>query len=128
MKTLKLLLLLFSIGILGAHAEDTDISNVDNTLYIENVTVEKGTQVTLSLKMKNNVEVTGFQCNLYFPKGVTVQKDKDDYPLIELSEERTTARNTNLFDAVEQADGSMMILANSTKSKILQERMERWLR
>ena len=117
MKTLKLFLLLFSIGISGAYAEDTDISNVDNTLYIENVTVEKRTQVTLSLKMKNNVEVTGFQCNLYFPKGVTVKKDKDDYPLIELSEERTTARNTNIFDAVEQADGSMMILANSTKSK-----------
>ena len=117
MKTLKLLLLLFSIGILGAHAEDTDISNVDNTLYIENVTVEKGTQVTLSLKMKNNLSITGFQCNLYFPEGVTVQKDEDDYPLIELSTERTTARNTNIFEAVEQADGSMMILANSTKSK-----------
>ena len=117
MKTLKLLLLLFSIGILGAYAEDTDISNVDNTLYIENVTVEKGKQVTLSLKMKNNLSITGFQCNLYFPEGVTVQKDEDDYPLIELSTERTTARNTNIFEAVEQADGSMMILANSTKSK-----------
>ena len=117
MKTLKLLLLLFSIGILGAYAEDTDISNVDNTLYIENVTVEKGTQVTLSLKMKNNLSITGFQCNLYFPGGVTVQKDEDDYPLIELSTKRTTARNTNIFEAVEQADGSMMILASSTKSK-----------
>ncbi len=117
MKTLKLLLLLFSIGILGAYAEDTDISNVDNTLYIENVTVEKGKQVTLSLKMKNNLSITGFQCNLYFPEGVTVQKDEDDYPLIELSTKRTTARNTNIFEAVEQADGSMMILANSTKSK-----------
>jgi hypothetical protein len=117
MKTLKLIMLFFSIGILGAYAEDTDISNVDNTLYIENVTVEKGTEVTLSLKMKNNLSITGFQCNLYFPEGITVQKDEDDYPLIELSTERTTARNTNIFEAVEQADGSMMILANSTKSK-----------
>ena len=117
MKTLKLIMLFFSIGILGAYAEDTDISNVDNTLYIENVTVEKGTQVTLSLKMKNNVSVTGFQCNLYFPEGITVEKDVDDYPLIELSTERTTAKNTNIFEAVEQADGSIMILANSTKSK-----------
>ena len=117
MKTLKLIMLFFSIGILGAYAEDTDISNVDNTLYIENVTVEKGTQVTLSLKMKNNVSVTGFQCNLYFPEGITVEKDEDDYPLIELSTERTTAKNTNIFEAVEQADGSIMILANSTKSK-----------
>lgn len=117
MKTLKLLMLLFSIGILGAYAEDTDISKVDNTLYIENVTVEKGTEVTLSLKMKNNLSITGFQCNLFFPEGITVQKDEDDYPLVELSTERTTARNTNIFEAVEQADGSMMILASSTKSK-----------
>ena len=117
MKKINLFLLLFSISILGAYAEDTDISNVDNTLYIENVTVEKGTQVTLSLKMKNNVSVTGFQCNLYFPEGITVEKDGDDYPLIELSTERTTAKNTNIVEAVEQADGSIMILANSTKSK-----------
>ena len=54
--------------------EVTDISTLDNVIYIEPVEAKTGTQTTISFKMKNSAEIRSFQFDLYLPEGVTVVK------------------------------------------------------
>ena len=94
---------------------DTDYSNIDNTIYLEPAEALTGSQVTLSVKMKNTIDVQGYQFDLYLPEGVTVATDEDGFNLIELSTERTTARRTDYFNSTVQADGSIRVLCGSSK-------------
>lgn len=95
---------------------DTDISQYDNVVFFEKAEAFAGKPLTLSLKMNNTKEITGVQCDIYLPEGMTFAKDEDGYYMAELSTERTTTTKTNIFDAVLQSDGSLRILASSTKS------------
>lgn len=78
--------------------EDTDISQMDNVIYIEPVEVRTGTETILSFKMKNTASIRSFGFDLYLPDGITaipnssgkpwgslnynrVPKDEDGYPL-----------------------------------------------
>jgi len=94
---------------------DTDISAFDNIVYMNRQEAYSGIRTILSLRMKNTAEMVGFQADLYLPNGVTVAKDDDDMPLIELSGERTTAKKTDFLNSAVQADGSTRILCSSTK-------------
>lgn len=98
---------------------DTDISVLSDVVYISNVEASVGTQLTLSVKMKNSVTAEGFGFDLYLPDGVTVATDEDGFPMVELSTERTTARKTNSFDAAFQSDGSLRVLAASTNGSAI---------
>ena len=101
---------------LFAKAEATDVSQIDNTIYAESMSCAAGSSFTMSVKMKNTVAMTGFQFDLELPTGVSVATDADDFYIIELSEERTTAARTNYFDNALQKDGSIRIMASSTKN------------
>jgi len=98
---------------------DTDISQIDNTLYVGPVTATAGTEMILSVKMKNTVEAEGFQFDLVLPDGVTVAKDADGFAEANLSTERTTARKTNTFDCAFLADGSLRVIAGSTNGSVI---------
>ena len=95
--------------------EDTDYSVIDNTLYIERTEASAGGQVQLSIKMKNTVEIQGYQFDLYLPEGVTVATDVEGFPMVELSTERTTARKTDYFDSSIMPDGHLIVMCGSTK-------------
>ena len=95
--------------------EDTDYSQIDNTLYIENVEASAGGQVQLSVKMKNTIAVQGYQFDLYLPDGVTVATDEDGFAMVELSTARTTARKTDYFDSSFLPDGHLRVMCGSTK-------------
>ena len=95
--------------------EDTDYSQIDNTLYIERVEAAAGGQVQLSVRMKNTIEAQGYQFDLYLPEGVTVATDEDGFVLAELSTARTTERKTDYFNSSVQADGSLRVLCGSSK-------------
>ncbi len=94
--------------------EDTDISQIANTIYFERVEAAAGQKILLSVKMKNTVAVQGFQFDLYLPAGVTVATDEDGFPLAELSTERTTKNKTDYFDST-ITDGVLRMLCASTK-------------
>ena len=96
--------------------EDTDVTTFANVVFFENSEANTGQQVTLSLKMNNEIAPTGFQCDVYLPEGVTVAKDADNFNLISLSTKRTTAQKTNYFDSAEQPDGAIRIMCSSTKN------------
>ena len=95
--------------------EDTDISQMDNVIYIENVEANAGKQMTLSVKMKNSVEVQGFGFDLYLPDGVTVAEDEDGFSLVTLSTERTTEKKTDYFGSNIMEGGYLRVLASSSK-------------
>ena len=95
--------------------EDTDYSQIDNTLYIERVEAFSGGQVQLSIRMKNTIEAQGYQFDLYLPEGATIATDEDGFALAELSTERTTERKTDYFNSSTQDDGSLPVLCGSSK-------------
>lgn len=96
--------------------DDTDISGIANTIYFDNAESVAGGELTLSVKMKNSIEPTGFQFDLYLPEGVSVVQDADGFCDVVLSTERTTTSRTNTFDSAIQRDGSLRVLAASTKN------------
>ena len=92
---------------------NTDLSATDNVLYVEPFTAEKGSQVQLSLKMKNTAPIRGFQFNLVLPEGVTVAKSAKGKIQASLSAGRLPAEDEHTLAAQEQADGSVLFLCGS---------------
>ena len=100
--------------------EITDISLFDNVIYIEKTDVVVGNkQVTLSVKMKNNVAAEGFSFDLHLPDGMSVATDEDGFPQVYLSEERTNSRKTNTFERVILSDGGLRVFGASTNGGII---------
>ncbi len=104
---------------MAMNAENTDISGMDNVVYIEPCTAEVRSEYTLSVKMKNSVVAEGFGFDLVLPEGITVALDGNGDPKAELSTERTNLSNTNHFDADFKLDGSLNIQAYSSKGRTI---------
>ena len=96
--------------------EDTDISAHSDILYFDRTVGVAGNKVVLSLKMRNRLKAVAYQCDLYLPDGVEVAKNADGSYKIELSTERTTAENSNVFKSALQSDGCIRILSASTSN------------
>ena len=87
----------------------------ENTMEIDDVTVNAGEQVTLSFNMKNDSEISCYQCDLYLPDGMSVATDNYGNKLINVSYERTTpSRHRCSFS--ELPDGGIRILSYSTNN------------
>lgn len=95
----------------------TDISTIDNTVYIEPITTRAGNEIIVPLNLKNTESICGFEFNLVLPEGIIIPKDEEGYYQIQLSSDRTTSRKHNIFDATLKEDGSIYVLCNSTTSK-----------
>lgn len=96
--------------------KDTDISAYPNIIYVDAAEGSVGSTITLSLKMNNEIEVVGFQCDFYAPEGTEVSIDEDGFEEINLSTDRTTSKRTDFFGTAQQQDGAWRILASSTSS------------
>ena len=96
--------------------KDTDISAHSDILYFDKTAGVAGRQVVLSLKMRNKLKAVAYQCDLYLPDGVEVAKNADGSYKIELSTERTTAANSNVFESAMLPDGCIRILSASTRN------------
>lgn len=116
MKKFALVFTLFcAMAANAADVKASDVSEIDNTIYGIDARVENGTAV-MSICMKNNIEVPGFQFDIVVPDGFDIPVDEDGYFLIELSTARTSSKKTNVFESARQTDGSVRVLASSTKS------------
>ena len=103
----------------GDDFEVTDISILDNVVYLAPVEVHAGEEATLSVKMKNNVNAEGFGFDLYLPYGMNFKLDADGFPEAYLSTERTSARKTNTFESVIRPDGALRVMAASTNGSVI---------
>ena len=83
----------------------------DNVLSLQDVTIEEGTaEVVLPISLTNESSITGFQCDLSLPTGVTVATDEYGDCMIEVA--RTTASRHTISSSL-QSDGLLRILCTS---------------
>ena len=95
--------------------EVTDISQMENIIYVEPTEVISGNQAVLSLKMKNNVAIQTIQFDLYLPDGVTIVANEDG-ELITASKERIN--KFNYFNSTMQSNGAIRLLAQATTTNV----------
>ncbi len=88
-------------------------STSDNVIYVDDVTAFAGDELTLSIRMKNNVPVRGFQFNLYLPGGVTAVTNAKGKLQASLNSERLDEDDEHTLSATEQNDGSILFLCGS---------------
>ena len=92
---------------------NTDISSNNNVIYVEPFSVASGVQTAISIKMKNTVEIRGFQFDLYLPEGVTVAKSPKGKIQGELSAGRLPDEDEHTLTFSEQNDGAIRFLCSS---------------
>ncbi len=95
--------------------EVTDISQLDNAIYIEPTEARCGSQTTLSVKMKNDVAIQTIQFDLYLPDGISIVPNEDD-ELVTASKERIN--RFNYFESSMQSDGALRLLAQATSTNV----------
>ena len=91
----------------------TDISQMDNVIYLEQTGAMAGSQKTLSFKMKNSAAIRGFQFDLYLPEGVTAVKNAKGRILGSLSNGRLPEDDAHTLTITEQTDGAIRFLCGS---------------
>lgn len=94
-------------------AENTDISSLENVIYVAPQTVSSGAQTKLVISMKNTAAIRGFQFNLYLPEGVTVAKNSGGRILSSLNADRLPEGDEHTLTSAEQSDGSILFLCGS---------------
>jgi len=92
---------------------DTDISSMNNVVYLNKVEANADSQINLSIRMKNNVGIRGFQFDLYLPEGITAVKNAKGKIINSLSEGRLPEDDEHSLSLNEQSDGSIRFLCGS---------------
>ena len=93
--------------------DDTDISALDNVIYLEKMEGNAGTTATMSFRMKNSAAIRGFQFDLYLPDGVTAVKNAKGRIQGGLSSERLPEDDEHSLTISEQPDGAIRFLCGS---------------
>ena len=87
-----------------------------NTLSLQDLSIEQGiTESVLPVSLTNESGITGFQCDLYLPSGVTVATDEYGDYMIDVA--RTTANRHTVSTSL-QDDGALRILCTSMTNAI----------
>ena len=123
MKKTLLLLMLCMTSALAIKAQNTDISGMDNVIYIEPFKVDPGTtDLELQFSMKNSAAIRGFQFDLVLPEGVTPVEEDEIISCWFEDRAPTYKQGKNLLnyhslDASKQEDGSIRFLSGATQDK-----------
>lgn len=113
MKRIYTLITVSMMTFLGANAEATDMSSVNDALYFDRVEVKAGDNATLQIKMKNATNSVGtFATKVTMPEGFSFGTDGND-PDVSLLTERTGSSTFAVASAF-QSD------ANAIKIGLLQ--------
>ncbi len=114
MKKIVLSLILLCSGYCNAaHAENTDVSGIENVVYITPFTASAGSEISLSINMKNTAAIRGFQFDLYLPNGMTAVKSSKGRIQGALSEGRLPDEDEHDLTFSEQPDGAIRFLCSS---------------
>lgn len=91
----------------------SEITDYANVIYAEPVTVNSGSESTVSLNMNNDVDVAGFQFEIKLPDGFAIAQDNYGDYQVNLSEMRTTSKRHDLFKVTKLNNGNIQIICNS---------------
>lgn len=99
--------MLFSLIGLTTYADETDISSLDNAVYIENgatISIDANGDAVIPINMKNAVGTTGYQFNVKLPDGI----NKSDFTF-----KKSNVRKSEevSFSGAYQTDGTYKIVA-----------------
>ena len=92
---------------------DTDISSMNNVIYMDKAETSANSQINLSIRMKNAVAIRGFQFDVYLPEGVTVVKSAKGKIVGSLSDGRLPEDDEHSLTLSEQSDGAIRFLCGS---------------
>ena len=110
-------MLAFCLGMsMMTYADNTDLSTVANTIYIDSLTAMSSKTVTLSVKMKNEVKVEGLQFRLVLPEGLSVKTVPDT--AVYLGVDRVDISSRYSLEKAIQDDGSLIVMIASLERKI----------
>ena len=93
--------------------EVTDISLLDNVIYLNPTELHAGTTNMLSIRMKNSASIRGFQFDLYLPEGVTAVKNNKGRIQGSLSSGRLPEDDEHTLTISEQTNGALRFLCGS---------------
>lgn len=93
--------------------ECTDVSEIDNVIYLDPIEETKGSEVDVPILMKNTADIRGFQFDLYLPNGVTLAKTSKGKYISSLSSGRLTEDDEHTLTVSEQQDGAIRFLCGS---------------
>lgn len=107
-------IILFSlVSVFETKAENTDIDNIDNVIYVVSTSHENSEFAELSICMKNTVPIRGFQFNMYLPDGVKPLKNATGKIQAKLGSERLKDNDEHTLSVSEQKDGGLLFLCGS---------------
>lgn len=112
-KYLFLSLLIMLAHVQTVKAEVTDISTMDNLVYVMPLTAAQGAQsVDLCFAMKNSVEIRGFQMKVFLPEGVTAAKSSTGKFQYTLNADRLPEGHEQqaVFSEHESAEGAYILV------------------
>ena len=115
MKKILLSMLAVMATFMTAGAQATDLSALTDAVYVEPLEAPAGSQQTLSVCMKNSIEVQTIQFDLYLPEGLTIVPNEDE-ELMTASKARIN--KFNYFESSVQSDGALRLLAQATTTNI----------
>lgn len=96
------------IKVVGAKA--TDINQFKDVIYVENTKAFIGKNATLSIRMKHETNVAGFQFNMLLPEGFSIKKISRGEGISGLDE---NDENIYTFKTSDKKDGSRFFLCYS---------------
>lgn len=107
-----------SCNVTVQESPNTDITTMDDVIYVDHAKALTGKSVTLSLKMKHEMKVAGFQFNMVLPENFTIENisrgdgikamnDDDEYVFT--------------FNNSEKEDGSRFFLCYSATNTAMPE-------
>ena len=121
MKKTALFFLMLCMGsALTLKAQNTDVSGIDNVLYITPFSVEPGTtEFELKVCMKNTAEIRGLQFDLYLPEGASIAfNEKGKFVNVpKFNEGRLPEDDEHTIQGKKQTDGAIRFLINSEYSE-----------
>lgn len=94
-------------------ATNTDISSIDNVIYVTPFSASANSQVNLSVRMKNTADIRGFQFDLYLPEGVAVVTNDKGRIQGALTGARLPEDDEHTLTLSEQPDGAIRFLCGS---------------
>ncbi len=97
----------------GPRRANTDLSQMDNVIYIKPFTATAGTQASISICMKNTAEIRSFQFDLYLPEGMTAMKSDKGRIQGSLSAGRLPEEDVHKLTFSEHEGGVVRLLCDS---------------
>lgn len=94
-------------------AENTDLSAIENVIYVASQEAAPGSTISLSICMKNTASIRGFQFDLYLPNGVTAVKNNKGRYVSSLNTARLEEDDEHTLTIAEQEDGCIRFLCGS---------------